>query len=320
LNFRKGSTQVELDDFFGELNTDRKRTQTVTKSAFFQARKYLSHVAFIDLNRVIVNGFYSQLRTHKKWNGYRLCAVDGSTVRLPRESDIVNEFGVHTGAANQRERPMAMVSAYYDVLNRVVIDASLNPAGTSERDCAANHLEHAQTDDLVLYDRGYVAFWLYALHRERCIAFCMRAKTHQDLAVQRFIKSGVKQAVVTMRPNKPSIATCIERGLSTEPIQLRFVRVDLPNEVEVLITNLTEKSRFSAEQFKDLYHQRWGCEENFKRLKQWIEIANFSGKTALSVKQDYHAKIIAVNLTAFMRLAPTNLTSLNSRGGHGCIS
>jgi hypothetical protein len=34
-----------------------------------------------------------------------------------------------------------------------------------------------------------------------------------------------------------------------------------------------------------------------------VEIENFSGKSALSVKQDFYAKIIASNLTSLMALA-----------------
>jgi hypothetical protein len=57
---------------------------------------------------------------------------------------------------------------------------------------------------------------------------------------------------------------------------------------------------YEASLFKALYHLRWGIEENYKRLKQWVEIENFSGKSALSVKQDFYAKIIASNLTSLM--------------------
>lgn len=106
-----------------------------------------------------------------------------------------------------------------------------------------------------------------------------------------------------MHPNKRSVEQCVERGLSAEPIQLRLIRVDLPGAVEVLITNLMDETDYDTAQFKALYHQRWGCEENYKRLKQWLEIENFSGKSALSIKQDFHAKMVAANLTALMTLA-----------------
>ena len=66
----------------------------------------------------------------------------------------------------------------------------------------------------------------------------MRAKTNQSLLVKEFVQSGKSEAIVTFHPNSPSIKTCKEKGLSTQPITLRLVRVELPNEVEVLVTNL----------------------------------------------------------------------------------
>lgn len=275
----------------------------MTKSAFFQARKHLSHTALIDLNRIATDGFYDQYDAYRTWNGFRLCAIDGSMLRLPHEADVVNEFGAHAGKVNQSECPMGLASLYFDVLNHLVIDASLNPVNASERACAARHLEHARPNDLVIYDRGYNAFWLYATHRARQLAFCMRAKVNRGVEFKRFVESGAQQAAVTLRPNKRSVAQCVERGVSFEPIRLRLVRVDLPGEVEVLITNLMDDAVYDAAQFKALYHQRWGCEENYKRFKQWVEIENFSGKSALSVKQDFHAKIVTMNLTALMMLA-----------------
>jgi hypothetical protein len=68
----------------------------------------------------------------------------------------------------------------------------------------------------------------------------------------------------------------------------RLVRVELQDgEVEVLITNLMDGQAFPASEFEELYHLRWGAQENYKRLKQWVEIENFSGKGILSVKQDF---------------------------------
>ncbi len=40
------------------------------------------------------------------------------------------------------------------------------------------------------------------------------------------------------------------------PITLRLIRVDLPNEVEVLVTNLVDSKCYSARLFKGLYHLR----------------------------------------------------------------
>ncbi len=56
------------------------------------------------------------------------------------------------------------------------------------------------------------------------------------------------------------------------------MRVDLPNEVEVLIANLIDSKKYDASVFKSLYHLRRGIEENYNRLKQWLEIENCSDK------------------------------------------
>ncbi len=80
-----------------------------------------------------------------------------------------------------------------------------------------------------------------------------------------------------------------------------MVRVELDNnEVEVLITNLINEQIFPAKEFKALYHLRLGIEENYKQLKQWFEIENFSGKSVLSVKQDIYAKVLTTNLTSII--------------------
>jgi hypothetical protein len=106
LNLRKGSSQVELDQFFHHLNNQNSLTQTVTKSAFFQARKQLSHHAFIELNSVFTRGFYEKCREVKTWKGFRLCAIDGSQLRLPKENAVTEVFGLHTG--NEKHPGCAM--------------------------------------------------------------------------------------------------------------------------------------------------------------------------------------------------------------------
>ena len=158
-----------------------------------------------------------------------------------------------------------------------------------------------------------MAFWLYAYLLQHNISFCIRAKTNQSLLIKDFVKSGKREAVVTFTPNKPSIKTCEEKGLSTQPITLRLVRVNLPNETEVLVTNLMDEEEYDCSVFKSLYHLRWGIEENYKRLKQWVEIENFSGKSALSVKQDFYAKIVASNLTALLEIKAPEIVDENTR-------
>ena len=64
------------------------------------------------------------------------------------------------------------------------------------------------------------------------------------------------------------------------------------------VTNLLHKSTYPIASFKGLYHLRWQIEEGYKKQKSWIEIENFTGKSVLAIKQDFHARILSLTLTA----------------------
>jgi len=72
----------------------------------------------------------------------------------------------------------------------------------------------------------------------------------------------------------------------------------LTGDVEILITSLLNTSKYTYEEFAELYHLRWPVEEDYKTMKYWIEIENFSGKSVLSVYQDFHAKVFSKNLAS----------------------
>ena len=73
----------------------------------------------------------------------------------------------------------------------------------------------------------------------------------------------------------------------------------LPNgECEVLCTSLIDTQEYLYEDFPELYHLRWNEEEAYKLLKCRIEVEDFSGKTARSVRQDFYAKVFLMTLCA----------------------
>ena len=86
-----------------------------------------------------------------------------------------------------------------------------------------------------------------------------------------------------------------------KPLKLRLIRVELnTGEAEILITSLLDTQRYPHAQFAELYHLRWPVEEDYKAMKQWIEIENFSGKSVLSIYQDFHTKVFSKNLTSVL--------------------
>ncbi|MDO5826597.1 MAG: hypothetical protein Q4Q22_09455, partial [Methanosphaera sp.] len=51
----------------------------------------------------------------------------------------------------------------------------------------------------------------------------------------------------------------------------------------------------------ELYRQRWEIEVNYDRLKNKADLENYSGKLELTIKQDFHAKILLYNITMALK-------------------
>ena len=295
LNFRKGTISSELRQFSKAVN-GQDAIRSVTTSAFCQARKKLRHESLIAINDKAIEAFENQFTPHR-WHGFRLLGVDGSTGRLPNEEEIAEFFGGPSDAS----LPMARFSRLYDVLNKLVIRADMEPYSTSEREIAANYLYATSADDLTIYDRGYGAFWLFSMHRDLDRHYCARVKLSFSKEVKAFLASGEKSRVTVLTPSARARGQCEEYNLSTNPVPVRLVRVALgKGQTEVLVTSLLDEQVYKTSWFKKLYQLRWGVEEDYKREKQRMEIENFSGKSARIILQDFHAKVLALNLSAMM--------------------
>ena len=209
---------------------------------------------------------------------------------------------------------MARISQMFDVLNDVTLEALIVPKSWGERELAADHFSHLRPGDLVLLDRGYPAFWLFALILSKNAHFCARMKVCGWNVAKQFVASGLSEQIVVLQPSPAAWQECRDRKLSTKPLTVRLIRVELDNgEVEVLATSLLDSQDYPISLFKELYHLRWPVEEQYKLFKSRIEIENFSGTSTLAVYQDFHAKVFTANLTAILaRPAQAVVTHGNS--------
>jgi len=116
------SLQNILNDLYEQLNS-----QTVTASAFTQARKHLKHTAFIELNKeCIINTCY-QNNNYKTSRNFRVLAGDGSRIILPKHPSIYDDFGsiaIKNGEQQTGDYTSGISFVLHDVLNKVVISSS----------------------------------------------------------------------------------------------------------------------------------------------------------------------------------------------------
>ena len=81
------SLQLRLNEWFEWFGGE-----TVSHSAFTQARANLKHTAFIALNDRNMEIYYGD-GIYERYQGFRVLAIDGSKVRLPKGADMRERFG-----------------------------------------------------------------------------------------------------------------------------------------------------------------------------------------------------------------------------------
>jgi len=195
LNLCKNSLQDELDGFFETTRGLAVASRVAWKSALSQARYKLRSSAFEELNDLVIERFY-RARRARRWHGLRLLAGDGSTARLPDTDEVLEHFGGMI-AATGRAHALARVVSVFDPLNRLTVAAKIAPYAAGERELLAELLPRLGKRDLLLLDRGFPAFWLFALLAHKQVGFCVRASVSYCPEVTAFLASGKRDAVIS---------------------------------------------------------------------------------------------------------------------------
>jgi len=311
----KRSLQRELDAFFREVHSGDFDIRKVTKGGFTQARSKLKHEAFIELTDNVNDSFYKEA-PYLVWHNMRLLAADGSRLVLPKHHTVVAEFGEHGfGPDADSKQSLAIGSFLYDCLNLVTVDAQIGPYSSSERGLLEKHLEKVKQGDLLLLDRGYPSYALFFKLAAKGVQFCVRMKNDWWLQIKEFSDSGQKDALVELcLPKKDNHLFQQYPQMQSDKLTCRLIRIELDNgEIEILCTSLIDQQKYTYEDMAELYHFRWMVEEGYKLFKSRAEIESFSGKTALSVKQEFYAGVFTMSLCAVLAFPIEELVRKQSR-------
>jgi len=278
----KRGLHAGITEFLEETNTE---IEEYSKAAFCKARQRIKPSAFEELFRTTAQDFY-KTPDYKTIKGYRVCAIDGSDINLPNTKELLDIYGSETyGKGSQQVQ--SLVSCLYDVLNHIVIDATMNPYNSNERKLALEHLEKLveikTQKELLIMDRGYPSAELMEAIEEKGFKYLMRVNKDN------FFRE-IRQA-------KEDCSLC--RSTENSKIYYRLVLITLKNgKKEALITNLEED--FTKEELAKLYNLRWGIETKYDDLKNKLQIENFSGIDKVCILQDFYSTMFLSNILAYI--------------------
>jgi len=265
----KGMSQKnEIHNFYEDVNIHMDVSQT----AFYNARMKFNPEALLTIMKDLVSEEYSEPEDLVTLNGYYVMAVDGSEFVLPDTKENEEKYGVASADKYGNAKVMASISTYFDCINKLFLDVSINKYKYPEQKSASQHLIAIQkmipskAKYLTIFDRGYVGIRLIVQMFEANQKFLIRLPKGMFTKEQNYLTSESSDQWIDIeydraRSNKYRNDRKFRTKLLNTKFNLRFVRLSFTADngkvnTSTFITNLTEEE-FDTDGIYELYHLRW---------------------------------------------------------------
>ena len=289
LNLVKKTVQIELDKHM-EIQEHR---ESISQQAFSKARQHISPEAFKEILEMSQKEAMesSEMKKHK---GFRLFGVDASLINLEFTKELTKHFGII-----QNKGCKARASILCELNDGIIIDAQLEKFAVGERQLALRHIkkfaEIKGEKDILIFDRGYISRELIFEMEQLGVFYVIRVPKKYNSEIDATNKSDFQ----------------INLEYQGESREIRVIKVKLENETEVLVTNL-KLSDFKTSEFKEIYFKRWKIETKYDTLKNKLKIETLSGKTTISLYQDFYATIFISNIVAATKMSSDEAIAENN--------
>jgi len=287
-----------LEAFWGEAHAaglELPQGDPVTAQAFCQARAKLPPEVVRSLLHQTADEFDATHGSGLRWHGRRLLAVDGARRFVQPSDELRRAFGGPSDA----HYPQIHISTLFDVCSKVPVDAVVGPYGSDERRQLFFLLDRAKRGDIVVLDRGYIAFDVLSMLTLRDIDFVVRVPASNTFkAVEEFLKTGRRDGVIELHP--PAGSSMGDMA----PLKVRIVVVPRRGgEPWILVTSL-RSGGFTAAQVADAYSRRWRIEEYYKLLvSPYFGQGFFHARSVHGVAQEVLAQMLFVAMARLLAAA-----------------
>ncbi len=310
-------TMDEKSVWKGLLGHFQKRIDTPSASAFVQQRQKLLPSAFEDL----FHQFTAFLQPQKKFRGYRLLAVDGSSLKsgaYPADAEAYRP-----GTERQHGWNLFHINALYDLENRFYTDVIVQKEHTKHESRALCQMAERSGIDgpvILLADRNYEAYNNFAHLEAKGWKYLIRIKDHhrKNAYGMKLPDQPEFDLPVRLTPGRLTERQLAQRGLPVPerycripdsvtfdylepessdfyPFSARIVRLRLEDgSTQMLITDLGS-TEFPPPALQALYAKRWGIETSFRELKYMVGLLHLHSKKTELVLQEIFAAFTIFN-------------------------
>lgn len=264
------------------------------KSALTQARQRLGVKPLVTLFRMLARPIARLDQAWAFYKGLRLMAIDGTKLDLPDTLENTHFFGRPGSGRGKAAWPVATVVALIEIGTRLTVDAFVGPYRTSEQSAALRLMRSLGTGMLLLWDRGFVGYKLWATAMDRGSHLLGRLQHHMIFKPMETFRDS--SFLAKLYPS-PYARSKNEGGILVRIIEYTITNPLLPGfgEKHRLITSLLDAELYPAQELIVLYHERWEIEIEYDEIKTHMigKTPTLRSKTPLGCLQEIYGLLIA---------------------------
>jgi hypothetical protein len=270
-------------------------------SAWCQARSHLPETVLLELiarkARACRRRFSSQ---HLRF-GRPVFIVDGSTVSMPDEPELVETFGYANTKHGFSRFPVARITFIELAGLEVIWDYRLEHYRCDEDKQFHDMWDVLPDGCICLFDRWFSSFYNIAKLRQRRISIVTRL--HQQRDPQRLISRGraigANEWIVPFEL-APQIRQRYDDHTLPQKLWVRLIRVRFmrgrKRRTVWLVTTLVDPVKYPRRQVAELYRSRWGIEPRIGSLKTTLQMDVLRSKSSGAIQREVAATILGHNL------------------------
>lgn len=286
LPLHRGESQTAVLENLGEglwAMTGRAPPPMPSGAAITLARQRLGTEPLAALHRRCVRPLATPDTLGSWFRGYRLLALDGSSLSVPDTPANAEAFGRPGSRRRPAAFPRLRLTALVEVGTHAVLAWRHGPWRQSESRQAQDLMAELGPGQLVLADRYYCGYPLWSKALATGAALLWRARDRMHFPVLRRHPDGSYDS---------EIAPPRSARRSARPVPVRVIEYTLPaapGRVYRLLTNLTPAQAPAAE-LAALYRERWEVEHVLREIKSQLLTpgagAALRGRTPTLVHQE----------------------------------
>jgi hypothetical protein len=240
------------------------------------------------------------------WHGQRVALLDGTTVMLRPEGDIVEHYGQTRNQHGVGYWVVMRIVAAFCLHTGMLLTAADGPRRESEQSLAHKVLADFAPGTLCVGDRNFGVFSVAQAARHYGVSVLLRLTDSRARSLRRRTVSPGEDSLIQWAPSRDDRCNA---EMSADPVVGRLIHVRLERDGFRVVhlrffTTLLDAICYPVDELVALYGRRWHVELDLRYVKTTLDMELLTAKSAQMAQKELWAGLAAYNIIRiFMTMA-----------------